>query len=201
MIFYNQCCKCNVWIQSTIEFTNTLRNIHKEAISTNRGAGMYGDMMKLSLPNFDRSFLIYFHFNRRNFMMFRIWPQSSFKTFRRPCRKAFTYQNFVLKWSYLTSRLWSIFKKSFSQTSGSVKVVRVYISKEERKAFPSPPTVVDALPVRTSWCTVSAAPPPFAVPPPVTAPPSPRCRRSPRRPPYSRPPAAMTAATGLASWP
>ena len=71
------------------------------------------------------------------------------------------YQNFVFKWSYLTSRLWSIFKKSFTQTSGSVKVVRVrgtlYISKEEQKAFPSPPTVVDALPVRTSWCTVSAA--------------------------------------------
>ena len=90
-IFYNLCCKCNVWIQSTIEFTNnTLRSIHMEAISTNRGAGMYGDMRELSLPNFDRSFLIYFHFDWTNFMKLRIWPKSSFKTFRRPCSKAFT---------------------------------------------------------------------------------------------------------------
>ena len=80
------------------------------------------------------------------------------------------------------------FEKSFSQTSGSVKVVRVlgmYISKEEQKAFPSPPTVVDAL---------------LCVPRDVRSLPRRRRlpRRSPRRPPYSRPPAAMTEATGLA---
>ena len=76
--------------QSTIEFINTLRSIHMEAIFTNRGAGMYGDMRELFLPNFDRSFLIYFYFNWRNFMKLRIWPQPNFKTFRSPCSKAFT---------------------------------------------------------------------------------------------------------------
>ena len=164
-----------------------------EAISSIRGAGIYGKQGELSPPNFDRSSLIFFDLKLlNNSIKSRLCPSRVFRPSGVPS-SFHPLPKLCFEMVLPDKQVVIYFEKSFSQSSGSVKVVRVrgmYISMEAQKAFPSPPTVVDAL---------------LCVPRDVRSLPrcrrSPRRRRSPHRPTYPRPPAAMTAATGLAGQP